>query len=168
MGSIFLSILGISGSTGLIVIGLIFLTPFLNKRYAAKWKYLIWIFLALRLLVPFSGANGQYIIDRMSQRKEEVSSDSKENDRNNPTDMAVPYRGIVVEIPAQMTAPLKVSSDENTTDITILDLMTLVWIIGGLIFISVHLISYSHYKRQVMKKRNNDKRSTYFKPAIST
>ena len=104
----------------------------------------------------------------MSQRKEEVSSDSKENDRNNPTDMAVPYRRIVVEIPAQMTAPLKVSSDENTTDITILDLMTLVWIIGGLIFISVHLISYSHYKRQVMKKRNNDKRSTYFKPAIST
>lgn len=151
MGSIFLSILGISGSTGLIVIGLIFLTPFLNKRYAAKWKYLIWIFLALRLLVPFSGANGQYIIDRMSQRKEEVSSDSKENDRNNPTDMAVPYRRIVVEIPAQMTAPLKVSSDENATDITILDLMTLVWIIGGLIFISVHLISYSHYKRQVMK-----------------
>ncbi len=57
MGNIFLSILGISVSIGLIVIGLIFLSPFLNKRYAAKWKYLIWIFLALRLLIPFSGAN---------------------------------------------------------------------------------------------------------------
>lgn len=33
-----------------------------------------------------------------------------------------------------------------------LDIVTLVWIIGGLIFISVHLISYSHYKRQVIKK----------------
>lgn len=48
MGELFLSVLGISVSIGLIIIGLILLTPFLNKRYAAKWKYLIWIFLALR------------------------------------------------------------------------------------------------------------------------
>ena len=75
MGSIFLSILGISGSIGLIVIALIFLTPFLNKRYAAKWKYLIWIFLALRLLIPFSGANGQDVMDRMSQLKVGTNSE---------------------------------------------------------------------------------------------
>lgn len=37
---------------------LMLLAPFLNKRYAAKWNYLIWIFLALRLLVPFHGGNG--------------------------------------------------------------------------------------------------------------
>ena len=36
MGNIFLSILGISVSIGLIVIGLILLTPFLSKRYASK------------------------------------------------------------------------------------------------------------------------------------
>ena len=77
MGNIFLSILGISVSIGLIVIGLIFLTPFLNKRYAAKWKYLIWIFLALRLLIPFSGANRQDVMDRISQQKAETSSESE-------------------------------------------------------------------------------------------
>lgn len=152
MGNIFLSFLGISVSIGLIVIGLIFLTPFLNKRYAAKWKYLIWIFLALRLLIPFSGANGQYRMDWMLQPKVETSSESKENDANNPTDIAAPYRGIVVEIPAQMTTPIKASSEKNTADITMLDIVTLIWIIGSLIFISVHLISYSHYKRQVIKK----------------
>ena len=151
MGNIFLSILGISVSIGLIVIGLIFLTPFLNKRYAAKWKYLIWIFLALRLLIPFSGANGQDVMDRMSQLKVGTNSESEENDANNPTDTAMPYRGIVVEIPAQMTTPIKASSENSTADITMLDIMTLVWIIGSLIFIFVHLISYSHYKRQVLK-----------------
>lgn len=151
MGNIFLSILGISVSIGLIVIGLIFLTPFLNKRYAAKWKYLIWIFLALRLLIPFSGANGQDVMDRMSQLKVGTNSESEENDANNPTDTAMPYRGIVVEIPAQMTTPIKASSEKSTADITMLDIVTLVWIIGSLIFISVHLISYSHYKRQVLK-----------------
>ena len=151
MGNIFLYILGISVSIGLIVIGLIFLTPFLNKRYAAKWKYLIWIFLALRLLIPFSGANGQDVMDRMSQLKVGTNSESEENDANNPTDTAMPYRGIVVEIPAQMTTPIKASSEKSTADITMLDIVTLVWIIGSLIFIFVHLISYSHYKRQVLK-----------------
>ena len=151
MRNIFLSILGISVSIGLIVIGLIFLTPFLNKRYAAKWKYLIWIFLALRLLIPFSGANGQEVMDRMSLLKVGTNSESEENDANNPIDTAMPYRGIVVEIPAQMTTPIKASSENSTADITMLDIMTLVWIIGSLIFIFVHLISYSHYKRQVLK-----------------
>lgn len=152
MGNIFLSILGISVSIGLIVIGLIFLTPFLNKRYAVKWKYLIWIFLALRLLIPFSGANVQGVMDRISHLKVETSSESEENDTNNSTDTAMAYRGIVVEIPAQMTTPIKASSEKSTADITMLDIVTLVWIIGSLIFISVHLISYSHYKRQVLKK----------------
>ncbi len=150
MGNIFLSILGISVSIGLIVIGLILLTPFLNKRYAARWKYLIWIFLALRLLVPFSGANGRYVMDRMSQMK--VQMISEENDTNNSTDISTPYRRIVVEIPAQMTTPIKASSEKNQAGITMLDIVALVWIIGSLIFIAVHLISYSHYKRQVIKK----------------
>lgn len=151
MGNIFLSILGISVSIGLIVIGLIFLSPFLNKRYAAKWKYLIWIFLALRLLIPFSGANWQDIMDRMSQLKMEKSSELEENDADNPTDTAIPYRWIVVEIPAQMTTPIKASSENHTADTTLLDIVALVWIIGSLIFISVHLISYFHYKWQMIK-----------------
>ena len=76
-------LLGISVSIGLIVIGLILLTPFLSKRYAAKWKYMIWIFLSLRLLVPFSGLNGQYVMDRMSQPEIQTISESEENNTNN-------------------------------------------------------------------------------------
>ena len=67
MTTVFLSFLGISASISLIVLALILLTPFLNKRYAAKWTYLIWIFLALRLLVPISGANGPLGMDILSQ-----------------------------------------------------------------------------------------------------
>lgn len=152
MGNIFLSILGISVSNGLIVIGLILLTPFLNKRYAAKWKYLIWIFLALRLLIPFSGANGQYVIDRVSQLKVQTISEPEEKDTNNAADISTPYRRIVVEIPAQMTAPIKASSGKNQAGTTLLDLVAFVWIIGSLILIAVHFISYFHYKRQVIKK----------------
>lgn len=152
MGNLFLSILGISVSTGLIVAGLILLTPFLNKRYAVKWKYLIWIFLSLRLLVPFSGWNGQDVMGRMSQPKIQAESESEENNTDNSTDTATPYGRIVVEIPAQMTAPIKASSEKYQDGTTMLDMVAFVWIIGSLLFISVHLGSYFHYKRQVIKK----------------
>ncbi len=51
-----------------------------------------------------------------------------------------------------MTAPLQASSEDKTAGITMLDIVAIVWMVGSLIYISVHLISYSHYKRQVRKK----------------
>lgn len=152
MGNIFLSVLGISLSIGFITIVLIVLTPLLNKRYAAKWKYLIWIFLALRLLVPFRILNGQYVMDKVSRLKAQTITESAEKDTGDSTDVSTPYRRIVVEIPAQMTTPITVSSEKNKAGITILDLVAFVWIIGSLTFITVQLISYSCYKQQVIKK----------------
>ncbi len=32
---------------------LLILSPFLNKRYAIKWKYLMWMVIAVRLILPF-------------------------------------------------------------------------------------------------------------------
>ncbi len=86
MGNLFLSILGISVSIGLVVMGLLLLAPFLSKRYAAKWKYLIWIFLALRLLVPFSGANGRSVIDWVSQLNVQTPSETETNHTDHAAD----------------------------------------------------------------------------------
>ena len=54
----FLSFLEISIPISLIIALLLLFTSFLNKRYAAKWKYWIWIVLALRLLIPIGGNGG--------------------------------------------------------------------------------------------------------------
>lgn len=54
MTDAFLSILEISASVSLVVLVLLLLGPFVNKRYASKWKCWIWLFLALRLLFPVS------------------------------------------------------------------------------------------------------------------
>ncbi len=151
MQNIFLSILEISVSIGVVVIVLILLSPFLNKRYAAKWKYLIWIFLALRLIVPFSGVNGKLIGAMLSQMKNQSVSESEQKYTDAPDNVLIPYRRIIVEIPAQMTTPIKAQSERNKVGITILDIAAFVWIITGLVFISVHVISYACYKRQIMK-----------------
>ena len=50
---IFLAVLSTSLTTGFIIILLLILSPYINRHYAAKWKYWVWILLALRLAILF-------------------------------------------------------------------------------------------------------------------
>lgn len=45
-----------------------------------------------------------------------------------------------------------VQSGKNNAGISLLDIVIGIWMAGSLVFASVHFISYSHYKRQLMKK----------------
>ena len=128
------------------------MTPFLNKRYAAKWTYLIWIFLALRLLVPISGANGPLVMDILSQIRPQTVHRAEEKDTDILDGGVISSRRIIVEIPTQMTTPITTPSEKNNLEITILDILAIVWMIGSLFMIAVHLVSYLYYKRQVMNK----------------
>lgn len=152
MTKTFLSVFEISTSISLMVAALILLTSFLNKRYAAKWKYLIWIILALRLLIPFSGDHVQSAIDMLSQITNRDALESEAKHTDTPDDVTMPSGRVVVEIPPQMTTPIAVHSEKGNGSITVLDLVAFIWMTGSLIFMSVHLISYLHYKRQVMKR----------------
>ncbi len=156
MTTILLLFLGTSLSAGLIVLILIVLSPFLDKRYAAKWKYLIWIFLALRLLVPFSGADGRPAAEWLSRTGTQTAAGPEKADPDITADGIGRAGRIIVELPAGMTTPMipqsVLRSEESNTGITLLDVAAFVWMAGSLIFISVHVISYFHCKRQVMQK----------------
>lgn len=52
--SVFMQLLLVSITTIPIILLLKLLSNKLNKRYAAKWKYWIWLLLAVRLLIPWS------------------------------------------------------------------------------------------------------------------
>ncbi|MCH5345284.1 MAG: hypothetical protein J1E64_14750 [Acetatifactor sp.] len=54
MENLFLTILTISLTTSVVVVAVIMLGSLINKRYVAKWKYWLWIVLALRLLIPLN------------------------------------------------------------------------------------------------------------------
>lgn len=151
MANIFLSVFGNSVSTGLVVGALLILTPFLNKRYAAKWKYMIWIVLALRLMIPFGGTNGQSVMDMLPQRKPQSVTEA-ENGNAGALPGGTVLRRVIVEIPTQMTTPIAVSPEKSDSSVTVLDIVAFVWMFGSLTFISVHMASYLHYKRQIMKK----------------
>ncbi len=52
MESIFFNIIGISITISFILILLLLLSSYLDERYAVKWRYYIWLILAIRLVVP--------------------------------------------------------------------------------------------------------------------
>ena len=54
MERLLLSLLETSAAVGVIVLALTALSPLLNKVLAARWKYGIWLLLAVRLLIPWN------------------------------------------------------------------------------------------------------------------
>lgn len=151
--NLFLSVLEISLSASLVIAVLLILSPILNKRYASKWNYWIWIFLALRLVIPFHGILGQPVtaLFQTNRRSPSVSEVSEKiPPEASPGEEAL--SPMVVELPPQMTAPILPRTDEGNIPVTLLDLAAFLWLFGCLCFLSLHLISYLHYKKWLLKK----------------
>ena len=157
MTNVFLSVLGVSVSVSIMIVALLLLTPFLNKRYAAKWKYWIWVVLALRLMmpgIPVGGTGRQSVTNTQHPIKTQDISKSEKDHVDTLTDRTSPGR-VIVEISTQLTTPIVMRAEKNGNSITLLDAAALVWALGGILFIAVHLFIYFHYKRQIIKNGTN-------------
>lgn len=52
MRSLFFNLVGISITVSIIIVVLLLLNSYLNERYSVKWRYFIWLILAVRLVIP--------------------------------------------------------------------------------------------------------------------
>lgn len=143
---LFVTVLTISMTTCVPVILLMISGSFLNKRYAAKWKYWIWLFLALRLVIPVNGQMAGELLAKASEGKRQAGEASADMEAGESPG----FRRIVVELPPQMTTPISIETEKNAADITILDILAAIWFTVGLIFVLVHLLSYWHYRKGLM------------------
>lgn len=140
----FFSVLEISLSIGLAAGAMIILTPLLNRRYAAKWKYCVWIFLALRLIIPYRGTESLGVMLTKAAAST-ISASGEINADILPAGIAQP-QGVVIKLPAQMTAPLALPAGDNrTAGITLLDIAAVIWLIGSLVIVILHISSYLRY-----------------------
>lgn len=144
---LFLSILNVSFSCGLIVIVLILFSSFLDKRYAAKWKCLIWIFIAVRLLLPFNTETVRYAVNFITKNVYTVQHDAVASGEGKET--AAPRR-LVIELPSTISTPIA-SQDVDDQVLTPIDIMKFIWLTGTLGFLGVHIGSYLYYKKQLIK-----------------
>lgn len=160
MTELFLSIFEISLSMSILVAVLLLLAPLLGRRYAAKWKFLIWFVLALRLVVPVSGQSLQQLLSPLRQQalqsvsgvglvglqtvsKAESAGPRAGQEGENtgaPANRALLAQTapVTIEIPAQMTTEIAVQSKK--TGVTLLDVAACVWLAGCFVFLSLHII----------------------------
>ena len=110
MAKLFLSLLGTSVSISAVVVILMLLTPFLNKRYAAKWKCSICIFLAVWLIIPFKGDARQFVLAMLPQTETQPTLMDKEKLTDTQVGAIKPSMQFIVEIPAQMTSPIEMQA----------------------------------------------------------
>lgn len=147
--NLFLNVIAISLSLSPIIIFLLIFAPFLNKRYAIKWKYLIWVVIAVRLIIPFNMdiPFPQIIFDVPTEITVPIDTN---NENDTQTILPIEQKPIQTNNENALKAPTQ--RKQKTVKITLLDIIAYLWLTGCLLFLSVHIFSFLHYKRRITKK----------------
>lgn len=130
----FENIIIISGIMSLIIVSLIVSYRIFNIKYSAKYRYMIWILIAVRLAIPFQLdiANSVIIelpIQNFTAYQEDYSNEvltdnlAKEQDFN--------------------------LNSKNNKEISLKESLKLIWCIGFAMFLIFHIFAYWRFKRTV-------------------
>lgn len=113
-------------------IGLLFIavTPFLLKRYKSKWLYYSWLAILAGFILPFTFN----ISTKVVNLSESVQLPSKE---------PVPTNS------SQIT--LVSSSIDTVTELSVWQMVMIVWIIGIVVFLAVHLVKHYRFIYMVIR-----------------
>lgn len=135
-------LLMISLTSAVVIALLLLLLPLTEKRYGAKWRVVLWVVLALRLLLPF----------RMQLPSAPIQVPVVE-------DRPIVYTyetGGTVQSPDTPDGgkALFLPEAKNTVSLSLYDLIFLVWLLGAAAFFCFHMISYLIFVFRVRKKRS--------------
>lgn len=132
----------VSLTSAVVIALLLLILPHTEKRYSAKWRTVIWIVLALRLLIPF----------RVNLPSAPIRIPSVED------------RPIVFTYNAPVSAPAApqdaqprekqfyLPQAKNTASLTLYDLIFVLWLLGAIGFFGFHIGSYLIFIHKVRGK----------------
>lgn len=133
---LFISVLELSLSTGLVVAVFLALSPVLGKAVWPRWRCLLWTLLALRLLLPFP-LPGQ----------------------DAPVHLSLPTQVVSAPVVSTLSAP---ASDQTSSEAaaaaspTWLDLSALAWAAGGTGFLAWQGIAYIRFRRRILRRQHRE------------
>ncbi len=137
--TVFIRLIEISVTTSIIILGLRLLAPYLNKTYAAKWKYWIWLLLAVRLIIPINIS--------LPNAPVEINIPNTTIATSNRVLPVSPMPGAVV-IQPEPVQPLAETAQKTTT---LLDVIMIIWSIGIVAFMIYQMAGYFIFKRKVLR-----------------
>lgn len=98
------------------------------QKYTAKWRYWVWLVLAVRLLVPFSPSLPR-----------------------TPIEITPPSQNIVLSVPMQNAIALPLTDHTAVAQaavrtMTLNEILSIVWVLGIAVFLLYHLAGYFYSK----------------------
>lgn len=151
----------VSLTMSLIIILLLILTPFISPRYKAKCKYLAWMFVAIRLIIPY--------------RIDLPDAPVKITDPGFDVIMDMP----VVNDPAEEQVVSNINdADSNETvtahksakshSISLGEIIFAVWLTIAILFILYHILALIVFRRKTSKNRVHIKENVYRTPLVKS
>jgi bla regulator protein blaR1 len=136
--TIFLLFLEVSITTSIVILVLRLLSSYLNNTYAIKWKYWVWLLLALRLIVPVNLSTFTTV---------PVNITIPNNLINASNTSVLPLSSSIANAPEQeqiLTTPI-------LNKITYLDMFSALWLIGIAVFMIHQVSGYFTFKRKILR-----------------
>lgn len=164
MEQLFLSVLGISAGTSVLIFLMLLTVPLFGKRYRQKWRYWVWLLLAVRLLIPY---NIPQTLPAVSVPLPEKTVTIRHNAPDLPLDDVLPSVPKGEEMPTDVDLPVETipvpaetrpavtpaektpAVSENT--VTVMQILTAVWAGGILVCAAFSWISYLHFLRRARR-----------------
>lgn len=142
----FFTILEITFSMSIVIIIIFLLMPVINKRYSAKWRYFIWLFIAIRLIVPINITlpKAPVVIDQPTEKSLVIRAE------NNSFPVTVMDKEEYTKL--GNNSP---DSANYAPIITVNELLFNIWIVGVVVFISYNLINYWIFKIRIKNCSKN-------------
>lgn len=122
---------------------LLYAVPHLRRRYSAKWGYLAWLVIAIRLLIPFRFEMPQAPVKLPKVPEYNINMGAPQVQQDVQSEPAAPKAPLTPKASAepQHTASMSVSLS---------GIIRAVWLTGASIFLLYHICSYLIFKKRVM------------------
>lgn len=147
MQELFLTVLEISVVVGVMELLLFLLSPCLSKRYAAGWRYLVWTILAVRLLVPVNWSPVESPLEFRIPTQVSVPIQV-----STPLQSAAESESEVVVGPEEDLGTVRGTTLGTTVNISFFAAAAVLWAVGCIVFLALHLISYLHFRVMLGRK----------------
>jgi len=115
------------------------ITALINRSYSAKWRYLVWLIIAVRLLIPFSpsiAGEAPVTIPSVSQNVQIPIPLPANTNLSEQTNI----------IPTQPT-PVVTPNSSAVRTITLADLLPVIWLIGAILFMTYYFAGYIVFRK---------------------
>ncbi len=146
--TLFVALLKTSATVSTVIILILLLSPIINKRFAAKWKYYTWLVLAISLLIPISITLPRAPVN-ITIPDVQYSVPLHEEE---PVMPSVAAEVTPEQVHHQTIVPPAQTATRKT--ITLTQMVMVLWLVGFAAFLLWHIGCYIVLKRRLLRFGN--------------